>query len=245
MTKTLSAAYSYLKASDSGNKLSSNEADTVTTTLMTSPLDLPNSSHRTLNLLQLLSFIEVKGISSDTFVEGTRCLAFIPGYVSTLKEHSGQNRIAAIGCTSESQHFKLRNPSVDLVDLQSLLSSIGNYLTVAKDRRQMQCGLYHLKTCSTQRDLGFLWFKQGYTTQAEIESYRALIGEERLLRKDDPETIITATNLALIYEEQKDYEKAEELALQSLIARDKLFGPNDTTTIYRVYSVCQHSGVYI
>ena len=89
--------------------------------------------------------------------------------------------------------------------------------------------------------------EEGDLVQVETYSLQALIGEEKSLGKRHPETIITATNLALIYEKQGQYSKAEELTLRSLEARERQFGaehPRTLVSFNNLASIYEKQGKY-
>lgn len=229
----VSGCLRYLKALVSAKALSGHENDPVTATLA-SYSDQHSFSERTGNLIRLLSYIEKNGISSNTFVEGTHSLIFVPGMFTTISQEYEENRYVeydAIGCTSGSHRPTMQNRSQDLVDVQDLFPSIEGFLTIAQGRKRSELDAKDLKTRSARANLEFLRFKRGHTEHSENEWSRALDNEKKNFGKKDPEAMLVATDLALIYQKQGNYRKAEKLAHQSRKARREQFGDEHPQTL--------------
>lgn len=89
------------------NKLSSHEEDSVAATFTTSFLNLHTSSHEVANLLQLLSFFDVEGVSTDVIIAGTRSAVLAPEPISPLQLKLVQNSDST-GRRTMEQGLRLR-----------------------------------------------------------------------------------------------------------------------------------------
>ena len=119
------------------NKLSSYKGDSVAVTFATAFQSLHTSSRDTANLLLLLSFFDIEGISTDIVVEGTRPLISTPEPISTPRpelDRSGDST----GHTSNRQRGMIQDLFANVVDLQNLsrLIQSGEDLQMAIEKLQ-------------------------------------------------------------------------------------------------------------
>ena len=72
---------------------------------------------------------------------------------------------------------------------------------------------------------------RGDYERAEELNLRALAESEKLLGMDDPKTLESVDNLALVYTRKGKYEEAEIMSRRALDGREKVLGPEDPDTM--------------
>lgn len=150
---------------------------------------------------------------------------------TAVREERKQREYKAIGCARKSHPLSMQNCSEDLVDLQDLFPSIERFLTIAQGRKRGELDPKDQKPRSARGNLQFLRFKRGHTEHAEIEWSRALDHNMQSFRKKEPKAVLTATDLALMYQKLGDYKKAEKLAHRSWEARREQFSDEHPQTL--------------
>ena len=78
---------------------------------------------------------------------------------------------------------------------------------------------------------GFLFWKQGYSKEAEVLEMKVLDTRNRILGAEHPDTIEAMANLALIYASLGKYAEAEKLQMQVLDASNRILGVEHPGTI--------------
>ncbi|KAK3064662.1 hypothetical protein LTS18_005168 [Coniosporium uncinatum] len=80
----------------------------------------------------------------------------------------------------------------------------------------------------------YLWLRGSYATAQEIAT-KALVARESVLGLDDPLTLTSVSNLALVLRYQGKYGEAEKLNRRALEGREKELGVQHPHTLTSVY----------
>ncbi|KAH9859266.1 hypothetical protein J1614_012214 [Plenodomus biglobosus] len=77
----------------------------------------------------------------------------------------------------------------------------------------------------------------GKYKEAEAMNRQTLVGTEKVLGHEHPDTLTSMNNLATVLNIQGNYEEAEAMHRQMMVRREKVLGPKHPSTLWTVYSL--------